>query len=176
MDLSFIKTDKTVSQTLSDLRKIFGRYNVDDWEPIPIDGGSGYSVRYFRNRNWTEIKSTFQPTKAMNLRVCFQVIDNMFRWETRGVSGLVKGTSFMGADIVTTSNNNRAESFDEACATLGVEPDSSMDEIERIYKVKVQYAHPDKFIEPTEKQAAAARFKRIQKALEIITKVKGARP
>jgi hypothetical protein len=84
-DLSFIQTKKTVSDSLADLRILFKRYDIDDWEPIPMDGGAGYSVRYLHNKNWTEIKSTYQPTKAMNLRVCFQVINNMFIWESRGV-------------------------------------------------------------------------------------------
>lgn len=171
-ELSFIQTKKSVSDSLADLRQLFKRYEIDDWEPIPLDGGVGYSVRYLRNRNWTEIKSTYQPTKAMNLRVCFQVISNMFIWESRGVQGLVKGTSFMGADIVTTTKSDKSESFDEACAILGIEPGASLEEIERIHKVKVQYAHPDKFNDPNEKQKASERFKRIQKAYEFIKKVK----
>jgi len=170
-ELSFIQTKKSVSDSLADLRKLFKRYDIDDWEPIPLEGGAGYSVRYLRNRNWTEIKSTYQPTKAMNLRVCFQVISNMFIWESRGVTGLVRGTAFMGADIVTTTTT-KAESFDEACAILGVEPGASLEEVERIHKIKVQYAHPDRFTEPIEKQKATERFKRIEKAYELIKKVK----
>lgn len=174
VELSFIKTKKTVSQTLSDLRILLKRYGIDDWEPIPIEGSAGYSVRYLRNRNWTEIKSTYQPTKAMNLRVCFQVIDNMFRWEARGVSGLVKGTVFMGADMVTTTRD-KSESFDEACAILGVESGASLEEVERIHKIKAQYAHPDKFNDPTDKQRATERFKRMEKAYDLIKKVKASK-
>lgn len=174
-ELSFIQTKKSVSETLADLRKLFKRYEIDDWEPIPVDSASAYSVRYLRNRNWTEIKSIYQPTKAMNLRVCYQVISNMFIWESRGVSGLVKGTAFMGADIVTTSGDKKTESFDEACAILGVEPSASLEEIERIYKIKVQYSHPDKYSDSIEKQKATDRFKRIQKSYELIKKVKSSK-
>jgi len=162
---SFIETEKTVSQTLADLRKLFGKWEVEDWEPIPVEKGPGYSVRYFRNKTWAEIGSFYQPTKAMNLRVCYQVIDNMFRWEARGVTGVVKGTAFMGGELVTTKGGER-ESFDEACATLGVEPDTSWEEIDRVFKVKAQYAHPDKGGDPE-------RFKRIQKAYDYLRKVKG---
>ena len=168
---SFIKTSKTVSQTLADLRRLFSRYEIEDWEPIPVEKGPGYTVRYFRNRIWTEIGSYYQPTKAMNLRVCFQVIDNMFRWEARGVSGLVKGTAFMGGDLIPTEAR-ATESFDEACAILGVEPDASWEEVDRVYKIKIQYAHPDKFPKPEEKKAAEARFKRINTAYELVKKVK----
>jgi len=142
---SFIKTSKTVSQTLADLRRLFSKWAIEDWEPIPVE--------------------YYQPTKAMNLRVCYQVIDNMFRWEARGVSGLVKGTAFMGGNLVATGRGER-ESFDEACAILGVEPEASWEEIDRVYKVKVQFAHPDKGGDPQ-------RFKRIQKSYDYLRKVKG---
>lgn len=164
-DISFIKTKKTVSQSLADLRRLFSRYSIEDWEPIPEESGPGYRVRYLRNKVWTEISSSFQPTKSMNLRVCYQVIDNMFRWESRGVGGIVKGTAFMGGELVATKGTRR-ESVDEACATLGVEPESSWEEIERVYRIKVQYAHPDK-------GGDAERFKRIQRAYELLKKVKG---
>ena len=171
MEPSFIKTSKTVPQTLADLRQLMSKMGIEDWEPVPVEKGPGYTVRYFRNRIWTEIGSHYQPTKAMNLRVCYQVIDNIFRWEARGVSGLVKGTAFMGGDLVTTSS--KTESFDEACAILGVDPEASWGEIERVYRVKVMYAHPDKYTKPEEKKAAEERFKRIQKAYDLVKKVKG---
>jgi len=169
---SFIKTQKTVSQTLADLRRLFSKWEIEDWEPIPLEKAPGYTVRYFRSRIWTEIGSYYQPTKAMNLRVCYQVIDNLFRWEARGVSGLVKGTAFMGGDLVVAGRGG-SESFDEACAILGVAPEASWEEIHRVYMVKAQYAHPDKFTKPEEKKAAEARFKRIQKAYDLVKKVKG---
>jgi len=170
---SFIKTSKTVSQTLADLRQRFSKWGIEDWEPIPVEKGPGYTVRYFRNKNWTEIGSYYQPTKAMNLRVCYQVIDNMFRWEARGVSGLVKGTAFMGGELVTTERGGR-ESFDEACAILGVEPEATWEEIERVYRVKVMYAHPDKLVDasPEQRKTGEARFKRLTKAYDLIKKVK----
>ena len=168
---SFIKTHKTVSQTLADLRRLFSKWGIEDWEPLPLEKGAGYTLRYFRNRTWTEIGSYYQPTKAMNLRVCYQVIDNMFRWEARGVTGLVKGTAFMGGELVATERS-KTESFDESCAILGVEPEASWEEIDRLYKIKVQYAHPDRVTNHQEKKAAEERFKRIQKAYDLVKKVK----
>lgn len=171
MELTFIQTKKSVQETLADLRKLFKKYDIDDWEPIPIDGGAGYAVRYLHNKNWTEIKSTYQPTKAMNIRICFQVISYMFQWENRGVQGLVKGTTFMGAEVVTTSGN-REESLDEAFAILGVDPGASLEEVENTYRVKAKFNHPDKFTDTDDKKRAEERFKRIQKAYELIKKLK----
>lgn len=164
MGISTIKTEKTVSQTLSDLRRLFSRMEIEEWEPIPAEKGPGYSVRYFRNKTWTEIGSYYQPTKAMNIRVCYQVIDYMFRWEARGVTGLVRGTAFMGGELVAATTPER-ESFDEACAVLGIDPEASLDEIKKVYSVKAQFAHPDHGGDPE-------RFKRLQKAYELVMKVK----
>jgi len=164
-EMSLIRTKKTVRETLSDLRELFSKMEIDDWEPIPAEKEPGYAVRFYRNKTWTEIGSYYQPTKAMNLRVCYQVIDNLFRWEARGVTGLVKGTAFMGGDLVATARPER-ESFDESCAVLGVDPEASWEEIKRVYSVKAQYAHPDVGGDPE-------RFKRITKAYEYIEKVKG---
>ena len=167
-NVSTIGTKKTVSQTLVDLRSLFGKWDIEDWEPVPAEQGPGYAIRYFRNKVWTEIGSFNQPTKAMNLRVCFQVVDNMFRWEARGVTGIVKGTAFMGGQDLVATKRTETESFDEACAVLGVEPDASFEEVKRVYAVKAQYAHPDH-------GGDAERFKRIQKAYEFIGKVKASK-
>jgi hypothetical protein len=165
MGISTIKTEKTVSQTLSDLRHLFLKMEIEEWEPIPAEQGPGYTVRYLRNKTWTEVGSSYQPTKAMNLRVCYQVIDYMFRWEARGVTGIVRGTAFMGGQLVATTAPER-ESFDEACATLGVEPEASLEEVKKVWAAKAQFAHPDHGGDPE-------RFKRLQKAFDLITKVKG---
>jgi DnaJ family protein A protein 2 len=71
----------------------------------------------------------------------------------------------MGAELVATKGGQR-ESFDEACAIIGVEPEASWDEIVSVYRVKAGFTHPDKGGDPE-------RFKRIQKAYEYLKKVKG---
>lgn len=169
MSKNYIQTDKTVSETLSQIRKLFRDWGIEDWEPIPDEKGPGYSIRYLRYKVWTEIGSFRQPTKAMNLRVCFQVVDNLRRWEARGITGLVQGTAFMGGPLVATGKGSEKESFEEACAVLGVEPAASWDEGKKVYLAKSQFAHPDKGGDPE-------RFKRLRKAYEYIAKVKGQNP
>ncbi len=162
--ISVMDTDKTVSQTLADLRRLFGDWGIEEWEPIPTKDGRSYSVRYLKVGQWIEISSQLQPTKSMNLRVCYQVIKFLKLWENRGVTGIAKGVTFVGG-IVPVKDGAR-EDYEESCATLGVDPEASMEEVERIYRVKVQFAHPDKGGE-------AERFKRIQRAYDYILKVKG---
>lgn len=169
--ISVIESDKTVSQSLADLRKVFSSWGIEEWEPVPGDDGRSYSVRYLRNKQWTEIKSQLQPTKAMNLRVCFQVISYLKLWENRGVTGVAKGVTFVGGLIPTQGGEK--EDYEQSCAILGIDPDASLEEVDKIYKVKAFHAHPDRFQDPEEKRQAGERFKRIQKAYEYIQKVKG---
>ena len=35
-------------ETLADLRSLFGKYEIEDWEPIPGQEDHSYSVRYLR--------------------------------------------------------------------------------------------------------------------------------
>ncbi|GAH41700.1 unnamed protein product, partial [marine sediment metagenome] len=51
--------------------------------------------------------------------------------------------------------------------------EASWEEIDRLYKIKAQYAHPDKFTKNEEKKLAEERFKRIEKAYSLVKKVKG---
>ncbi len=162
--IGIISTEKAVSQTLADLRKLFDGWDIEDWEPIPGDDGRSYTVRYRKVGQWIEISSQLQPTKAMNLRVCYQVIQYLKLWENRGVTGIAQGVTFVGALVKTKGSDQ--EDFNQSCAVLGVDPEASLKEVESVYRVKVSYAHPDKGGDPE-------RFKRIQKAYEYIKKVKG---
>ncbi len=161
--ISIIDTDKTVPATLADLRRLFTDWEIEDWEPIPAKDRS-YSVRYLKAGQWIEINSQLQPSKSMNLRVCYQVIKYLKLWENRGVTGIARGVTFVGG-LVPVKEAAR-EDYEQSCATLGVEPETTWEEIKRVYAVKVQFAHPDK-------GGDAERFKRIQKAYEYLKKVKG---
>jgi DnaJ-domain-containing protein 1 len=171
--ISIIDSNKTVSETLADLRKVFKAWAIEEWEPIPGEDGRSYSVRYMRGRQWTEIQSQLQPTKAMNLRVCYQVITYLRLWENRGVTGIAKGVTFVGG-LVPKSGGDK-EDFEQSCAVLGVDPTATMEEIDKVYKVKAQFSHPDRFQDQEEKKQAEDRFKRIDKAYRYIKKVKGVR-
>ena len=162
--ISIIDTDKTVSSTLADFRRLFADWAIEDWEPIPGKDGRSYSVRYLKVGQWIEISSQLQPTKTMNLRVCYQVIKYLKLWENRGVTGIARGVTFVGGLVPV--KDVAKEDYEQSCATLGVEPDTSWEEIDRVYKVKAQFAHPDK-------GGDTERFKRIQKAYEYLKKVKG---
>lgn len=170
--VSIIDTEKTVSQTLADLRRLFKNWEIEEWEPIPDDDGRSYSVRYLRGNQWTVISSRMQPNKTMNLRVCYQVITYLKLWENRGVTGIARGVTFVGGGLVATGNVDR-ESFEESCAVLGVDTDASLQEIEKVWRLKAQFYHPDTKKTDPEKQEATERFKRIQRAYDYILKVKG---
>jgi len=172
--ISVIDSDKTVSESLAHLRVLFGKWGIEEWEPIPGEDNRSYTVRYLKNKQWVEITSQLQPTKAMNLRVCYQVITYLKLWENRGVTGIAQGVTFVGG-LVTTENNADREDYEQSCAVLGVDSAASLAEVEGVYKTKVKFAHPDHFTDPEERKQAEERFKRIDKAYNYIKKVKGAK-
>ena len=165
MPSELIYTKKSVQETLSDLRKLFRDHEIEDFEAVPKDGNT-YSVRYYGGGTWVEIESRMQPTKSGNLRQCYQVIDSLLRWQLRGVSGLANKQTFMSSALVSISGNaQKASEFVEACGVLGVDPDTSLEEIQDVYRVKAKRAHPDAGGDPE-------RFKRLTRALEVIEKIK----
>lgn len=164
-DINLIKTLKTVAETLKDLRELFKDWGLEDWEAFPDDQSSAYTVRFLRGKAWTQITSRLQPTKAHNLRVCYWVVHNLKVWGERGVMGIAQGATFIGGLVATGQGSDR-ESYEEACAVVGVDPGASWEEVKRVYLAKAQFAHPDK-------GGDDARFKRLQKAYEYIAKVKG---
>lgn len=169
--ISIIDSDKPVSTSLADLRRVFTDWGIEEWEPIPGKDGRAYSVRYLKAGQWIEISSELQPTKAMNLRVCYQVIMYLKLWENRGVTGIARGVTFVGG--LVTTKETATDTFEESCATLGVDPEASWEEIDRTYKLRVQFTHPDTKQGEEEKKQAEARFKRIDRAYNYLKKVKG---
>ena len=163
--LNIIDTSKKVQETLADVRKLMRDWGVEDYEPIPGEDGRSYAIRYLRGKVWMEISSSLQPTKAQNLRALYWAIHNLKTWGERGLTGLAGGVTFVGG-LVPTGKGGDRESFDEACEILGVDHDAPVAEIKRIFQIKVQRHHPDHGGDPE-------RFKRLQKAYDLILKVKG---
>ncbi|KKM87304.1 hypothetical protein LCGC14_1270350 [marine sediment metagenome] len=166
--VNIIDTDKAVTDTLTDLRRLFIDWAIEDWEPFPDGSGPGYTVRFLRGKTWTAIGSSLQPTRAQNLRVCYVVVHNMKIWGERGITGVAQGVQFVGG-LIPTGQDADKESYEVACVVLGVEPDASFEEVKRVYQAKVQFVHPDK-------GGDEERFKRLQKAYEHVAKVKGQKP
>ena len=127
--MTTIETTKTIPETLSDLRLLFSRYEIEDWEPIPGDVDHSYSVRYVKQSQWMTISSVIQPSKAHNLRQCYQVIRYLFLWSTRGVGGVSQGVTFIHGGLATLDNNQTNDTLAEAYATLGVEITATVEEV-----------------------------------------------
>ncbi len=170
--MTTMETTKTIPDTLGDLRKLFRKYSTEDWEPIPGDGDHSYAVRWLQAGQWMTVSSLIQPTKAKNLRQCYQVIQYLFLWGSRGVGGVSQGVTFIHGGLAVTGNHQPEDALAEAYATLGVEPTTSMEEITSIYRTKSRYAHPDGVQDPEEKQVREARSKRLNHAYQVIEKAR----
>ena len=170
--MTTMTSNKPVSETLADLRALFTRYKVEDWEPIPGTADASYGVRYLRGGQWVLISSRAQPTKSKNLRQCYQVIQYLFLWASRGVGGVSQGVTFIHGGLVPTGPGVSEDTLAEAYAIIGVEPGVSLEEIDSVYRAKVKYAHPDSVQDPEEKRARETRIKRLNEAKEIIDKAR----
>ena len=166
---------KTVSETLQDFRTLFNRYKVEEWEPIRSENNFSYAVRYRTGGPWVTISSHIQSTRAKNLRQCYQVIQYMFLWSSRGVGGVSQGVTFIGKALVKAGPDAINESLEEAYATLGVEGTESLNEISDIYRAKMKHNHPDSVQDPDDKQQREERCKRLNQAYEVIGKARAAK-
>mgnify|MGYP001568273127 CR=1 FL=1 len=131
--MTTMKSNKSVSETLQDLRALFDRYDIEEWEPIRSEQDVSYAVRYRQGQQWVNISSRLQVTRAANLRQCHQVIQYLFLWASRGVGGVSQGVTFIGQSLVRVGEGKDEDTMAEAYATLGVEATSSLDEIGAIF-------------------------------------------
>ena len=172
--MTTMQSNKDVSSTLQDLRQLFAKYEIEDWEPVPEDGTIAYAVRYRQQGQWVTISSRIQPTRAQNLRVCHQVIRYLFLWAARGVGGMSQGVTFIHGGLVQVGNAVHQDTLAEAYATIGVDHTCSMEEIGDVYRAKIKHNHPDSTMDSVEKSAREGRAGRLNDAWGRIQKARGA--
>lgn len=168
-----IDSKKSIPASLTDIRQLFRRYLVEDWEPVPGETDRSYSIRYLQAGAWETISSRLQPTKEQNLRQCYQVIQYILLWGSRGVSGVRQGVTFIHGGIELANPDRPGDSLAEAYATLGVEQIASMEEIHATYLTKIKFSHPDGVQDPEEKLIRGERTQRLNVAMETIEKNRG---
>jgi len=170
--MTTLVSSKSVAESLSDLRKLFSRYDVEEWEPIRSESDISYTVRYRASGQWVYISSRMQSTRARNLRQCYQVIQYLFLWASRGVGGVSQGVTFIHGGLVRVSEEERLDDLAESYAILGVEANASLGEIGDVYRAKIKHNHPDGVRDPEEKRAREERSKRLNAAYELIQKAR----
>ena len=170
--MTTFKTSKSVSETLTELRNLFRRYKLEEWEPIPDQHTNAYSVRWLQGGEWHTISSTMQVTKAQNLAQVRHIIQLMLLWGSRGVGGVSGASTFIHGGLATLAKRDTEDELTEAYATLGVDPDTSMEEVSSVYHAKIRYAHPDGVQDINEKRLREERTKRLNRAYEFIEKAR----
>jgi hypothetical protein len=159
-----LETEKTVQQTLSDLAKLFKDMTIDEWVPLPDDAGPGYTIKFMWNRKWVPIKSTLQPTKAGNIRMCYRAIHYVWEMQLRGITGVVSQViSEMGL-VATGAADTLAEDY----ALLGLDNNAAVTKIKEAYRKMSQKYHPDNQVTGDE-----AIFKAIDRAYRRLMTAKG---
>lgn len=168
-------SNKTVSETLTALRTLFNRYEIEEWEPIRSETDLSYAVRYRTAGQWIMIGSYSQSTRAKNLRQCYQVIQYHLLWASRGVTGISQGVTFIHGGLVKVGPDTGNESLEVAYATIGVDSIAGLEEIGALYRTKMKFNHPDGINDPEEKRQKEERCKRLNEAWGLVQKARGSK-
>ena len=162
-----LDTEKTVQQTLSDLARLFKDMSIEEWVPLPDDVGPGYTIKFMWNKKWVPVASKLQPTKAGNIRMCYRVINYVWEMQLRGITGVVsQAISEMG--LVATGT---ADALAEDYALLGLDNNTSPEQIKEGYRKKVKVFHPDNKV-----TGDSDIFKAIDRAYKRLMAAKGQNP
>jgi hypothetical protein len=162
-----LDTEKTVQQTLSDLARLFKDMSIEEWVPLPDDTGPGYTIKFMWNKKWVPVASKLQPTKAGNIRMCYRVINYVWEMQLRGITGVVsQAISEMG--LVATGT---ADALAEDYALLGLDNNTSPEQIKEGYRKKVKVFHPDNKV-----TGDSDIFKAIDRAYKRLMAAKGQNP
>jgi len=163
-----------VDQTRREIRHTFALWDIDPsefeilWEEDRSSGRiirrPGAKVRYMRGGQWQEVSCYGFPSRAMNLRQCFLLLERLRIAEQHGVQ--YQGLTFTKDLATTTGEAARRESLMDAYDILGVSPDDPVDLIKSVYQKKSMFYHPDKGGVPE-------KFKRLTKAYELICESRG---
>ena len=166
-----------VDQTRREIRHTFSLWDIDPsefeilWEEDRSSGKiirrPGARVRYMRNGDWQEIACYGFPTRAENLRQCFLLLDRLRIAEQHGVQ--YQGLTFTKDLAPTDKEAARKESLLDAYDILGVSPDDPPDLIKDVFRRKSMYYHPDQ----ADRGGTDEKFKRLNKAYELICEVRG---
>ena len=162
-----LDTGKTVQQTLSDLARLFKDMSIEEWVPLPDDTGPGYTIKFMWNKKGVPGASKLQPTNAGNIRMCYRVINYVWEMQLRGITGVVsQAISEMG--LVATGT---ADALAEDYALLGLDNNTSPEQIKEGYRKKVKVFHPDNKV-----TGDSDIFKAIDRAYKRLMAAKGQNP
>jgi len=166
-----------VDMTRRDIRHTFDLWDIDPsefeiiWEEDRSSGRiirkPGAKVRYLRNRQWQEVACYGFPTRAANLRQCYLLLDRLRIAEQNGVQ--YQGLTYTKDIATTTGEAAKRENLMDAYDILGASPDDPADLIRDVFRRKSMYYHPDK-------GGTEEKFKRLNRAYELILNSRGEKP
>lgn len=172
-----------VDRTRHQIRNMFSQWGIDPseyeivWQDETLTTGvrrrlPGATIRYLRDSKWQTVSCLSKWDRATNLRQLFLFLDRIRKSEKVGIQyqGLSYTTEVTSsAKASSTNERDRKEDLLDSYDILGASPDDPLELIKDIYRKKVLYYHPDKGGDPE-------RFKRLQKAYEVIMESRGANP
>jgi hypothetical protein len=142
----------TADRTRSDIRHLFDLWRIEQFSIVReqveyarggLVKGNGATVTYLRKTGWQTVTCVAGDNYADNLRRIFLFLDRIRLAEKQGVA--YQGLS-SSKDIVKTTADPRLteqENLKEAYDFLGVKSTDPFELIEKLYKSRATYFHPD---------------------------------
>lgn len=142
-----LRTDKTWSETRGELGRCFDQWGVAKWTaeanvpPTRVNGRSfsrdeaAVTVRYTRGEREIVLTMSTQDSPAANLRALYLCLDAMRLLDVRGL-----GETARSAYLQLEPPKSQRDPFE----VLGLRPNASREQIEAMFRLLAQTAHPDR--------------------------------
>ena len=171
-----MRTSTTVDQTRRDIRETFRKWDIEPggyeivWDDQGVERAGrsqpGVTIRYWRGGVQQAVTCQIFPTRAENIRQCYLLLDRLRLAEKNGVQ-------YMGLtstkDLVVTTPPQVGDDLADAYDILGVSSDDPVELVKAVYLKKAPFYHPDK-------QGDQEKFKRLQRAYELVCSRRGVKP
>ncbi len=166
-----------LDQTRKEIRDTMRKWHIYPsefeilWEESTVPGMQskrlpGAIFRYMRNGIWQTVTCAQFANRGDNLRQIFFLLDRLRKAEKFGVQYVALTSTKEVIAVNGASERERRLELLDAYDILGISPDDPTELIERTFRTKSMYYHPDKGGNPE-------KFKRLAAAYDLVMKAKG---
>lgn len=134
-----LRTNQTWTQTIGDLRIMFGRWKISAWAVWPAKEpkwgeGDEVSIRFVKDGEQREFTYSKLERPVDNLRALYLGLDSMRLNELRGIGDIVR-EMYIGLPAPKYERDPHE--------VLGLRPDAPLELVEASYRTLAKKLHPD---------------------------------
>ena len=139
MSLGSLRTDKTVQETRAEIRNVFRKWGLDDWEILPKAAGDDVAtVEFYLNGEKKSFSCKRFWDYRTNLRALYLILDPVRLAQERGI--LEELARMATAFLPSGSETSKKRPWYEV---LQVTPTTSPEVVKASYQALAKQRHPD---------------------------------